>query len=66
MTFAIDGPYTVDKKCEATEPATAAAAGMRQPGPSHRVPVEHLYREVVRVPGVVDHVVNHTDGRSTL
>jgi hypothetical protein len=46
-TLAIYCPYTVGKKREATEAATAAAAGMRQPGASHRAPVEHLYREVV-------------------
>jgi hypothetical protein len=61
-TRAIYCPYSVDKKCKATEPATAAAAGMRQPGASRRVPVEHLYREIVGIPGVVD----HTDRRSAL
>ena len=40
---------------EATKRATAAAAGMHQPGASRRAPVEHLYREVVCVPEIFDH-----------
>jgi hypothetical protein len=55
-TLGISCPYTVGEKGEATKRATAAAAGMLQPGASRGAPVEHLYREVVCVPSIFNHI----------
>jgi len=47
----------VSEKGEATKRATAAAAGMLQPGASRSAPVEHPYREVVCLPRIFNHIV---------